>query len=52
MGHFVVFSNTVPCKEETNMAVASMMTCKIDLKLASHENPLLYENTMRSQCEK
>ena len=28
-GHFVVFSYTVSCKEETNIAVASMMTCKI-----------------------
>ena len=25
------FSNTVPCKQETNMAVTSMMTCKIYL---------------------
>ena len=31
MGHFVVFSNTAPCKEETNMAVGSVMTCKIDM---------------------
>ena len=29
--HFLVFFNTAPCKEETNTAVASMMTCKIDL---------------------
>ena len=28
MGHFVVFSNTAPCKEETNLAVASM-ACKM-----------------------
>ena len=28
MEHFVVLSNTVLWKEETNMAVASMMTCK------------------------
>ena len=31
MGHFVVFSNTVSRKEETNMAVASIMTLKIGL---------------------
>ena len=31
MGHLVMFSNTMPCKEETNMVVASMMTCKIGL---------------------
>ena len=31
MEHFVVFSNTVPYEEETNMAVAIMMTCKISL---------------------
>ena len=30
-GHFVVFSHTAPCQEETNMSVASMMTCKIGL---------------------
>ena len=33
-----VFSKTVPCKEETNMAVASMMTCKTRLDMTSHEN--------------
>ena len=27
--YFVTFPNTVPCKQETNMVVASMMTCKI-----------------------
>ena len=31
MGHFVVFSNITLCKEETNMAIASMMTCTICL---------------------
>ena len=29
MEHLVVFSNSIPYEEETNMAVASMMTCKI-----------------------
>ena len=45
MGHFVVFSNTVLCKEETNMAVASVMTCKIDL-IWSHMKP-----SMNSMCK-
>ena len=31
LGHFVVFSKTAPCRKETNMAVASMMICKIGL---------------------
>ena len=30
-GHFVEFSNTAPCTKETNMAMASKMTCKIGL---------------------
>ena len=29
--HFIVFSYTWPCQEETNMAAVSMMTCKIGL---------------------
>ena len=29
--HFLVFSYTAPCEEETNMAVESAMTCKIGL---------------------
>ena len=36
--HFVAFSNTAPYKEETNMAVASTMTCKIGL-LWRHMKP-------------
>ena len=31
MEHFVTFPTTLPCQEETNMAVASMLTCKIGL---------------------
>ena len=31
LGHFDVFSNTGLWKQETNMAVTSMMTCKIGL---------------------
>ena len=29
LGHFLVFSYTAPCEEETNMAIESAMTCKI-----------------------
>ena len=29
MEHFVAFPNTVKCEQETNMAAASMITCKI-----------------------
>ena len=36
---FVVFTNTVLCGEETNMAVAGMMTCKL-VDMTSHEDPL------------
>ena len=31
LGHLIVISNTAPCRKETNMAVASMMTCTIGL---------------------
>ena len=30
-GHFLVFSYTAPCEEDTNMAVKNAMTCKIGL---------------------
>ena len=40
MGHFVVFSNTRQWEKETNMGVASVMTCKI--RLISHHMKTLY----------
>ena len=36
--HFVVFPNTIPFGEETNMAVMGMMTCKIGLILRHMKN--------------
>ena len=46
MGHYVVFPNTVPCKEEINMVVASSMTCKIDL-IWRHMKTLYIYNCLR-----
>ena len=39
MVHFVAFPYTFTCKQETNMAVASMMTCKICLIWRHMKNP-------------
>ena len=44
-GHFVVFSNTALCKQETNMAVASM-TCKIGLMIWSYMKTLYSEENI------
>ena len=39
MVHFVTFPNTLTCEQETKMAVASMMTCKICFILRHMKTP-------------
>ena len=48
MEHFVVFPNIVLCEEETNMAVACMMTCKIGLIDITSKPSIVFTSDMFS----